>query len=71
MGRIRSIGIALAVLTVVACADVRSGATVHNRKEIPPGPGLLSGAAGEFAILRGRPTRTADDPNAGGGDPSR
>lgn len=71
MGRIRSIGIALAALTVAACADVRPGATVHNRKEIPPGPGLLSGAAGEFAILRGRPTRAAVDPNAGGGDPLR
>lgn len=39
---------------LVACSgiEIKPGEVSHNRREIPPGPGLLSGSDGEFVIYR-------------------
>ena len=44
----------LACLLLAACAGVemKPGQKSHARREIPPGPGLLSGKQGEFVIYR-------------------
>ncbi len=44
----------LAALLVVACSgvEIKPGEGSHARREIPPGPGLLSGSDGEFVIFR-------------------
>lgn len=49
--------IALLLLTgliVVACSgvEIKPGEGSHARREMPPGPGLLSGSDGEFLIYR-------------------
>jgi len=44
----------LAGLLVAACSgvEIKPGEGSHARREIPPGPGLLSGSDGEFVIFR-------------------
>jgi hypothetical protein len=50
----RSVATALACLLLVACdgVEIKPGEKSHARREIPPGPGLLSGEQGEFVLLR-------------------
>lgn len=38
------------------CAGVQPGTRSHNRQEIPPGPGMLSGDDGQFVIYRKKDT---------------
>ena len=44
----------LACLVVTACSgvEIKQGEKSHARREIPPGPGVLTGAQGEFTIFR-------------------
>ena len=39
---------------LAACAgvEIKRGETSHNRREIPPGAGLLTSKQGEFTIYR-------------------
>ena len=39
---------------LVACSgvEIRPGEVSHARREMPPGPGLLSGSDGKFVIFR-------------------
>lgn len=43
-----------ACLLLAACAgvEIKRGETSHARREIPPGPGLLTSKQGEFIIYR-------------------
>jgi hypothetical protein len=63
MGRVAAI---LACLVLAACdgVEIKPGETSHNRRDIPPGPGLVSGEQGEFVLFR-RFEEPADDENAG------
>jgi hypothetical protein len=50
-------------LLASGCADIemKPGSKSMARREIPPGPGLLTGSQGEFVIFRleGNPTEAA------------
>ncbi len=49
------VGLTIAVcLLLAACAgvEIKRGDTSHNRREIPPGAGLLTSKQGEFTIYR-------------------
>ena len=50
----RACAAVLACLLVVACAGVemKQGTKSHARREIPPGPGILTGPQGEFVLFR-------------------
>ena len=39
---------------LVACSgvEIKPGEVSHARREVPPGPGLLSGSDGKFVIFR-------------------
>ena len=56
----------LLLLAVAACSgiDAYDGERSLNRREIVPGPGLFTGDAGRWTILR-RDLSSADDPAAG------
>ncbi len=62
----RALATVLLCLFVVACGvEMKPGTKSHARRDIPPGPGVLSGEDGEFVIFRveGDPPRKqgADD----------
>jgi hypothetical protein len=42
----------LLVLLAAACEPTRLGEVSHNRREIPPGPGVLTGDDGVWTIYR-------------------
>ena len=44
----------MACLLLVACAGVemKPGTKSHARRDIPPGPGILTGEQGEFVLFR-------------------
>lgn len=46
-----AIGICL-LLAACAGVEIKRGETSHNRREIPPGAGLLTSKQGEFTIYR-------------------
>ena len=51
---------------LAACSgiEIKPGEVSHARREVPPGPGLLSGSDGEFVIFRqGREPVEDDAPN--------
>ena len=50
----RTLAAVLAVLLLAACAgvEVKPGTKSHARREIPPGPGILTGPQGEFVLFR-------------------
>ena len=55
MRRIRLLPMALlAGLAAAGCSglEMKPGDQVRNAREIPPGPGVLTGRDGEFVILR-------------------
>ena len=51
--RLLALGSLLAV-AVAACsaAGPEAGKTAHNRRDIPPGPGMLTGPSGQWTIHR-------------------
>ena len=50
----KSVMAACAALVLVACAgvEIKPGTKSHARRDIPPGPGLLTGKQGEFVLFR-------------------
>ena len=50
----RTLAAVLALLLLAACAgvEVKPGTKSHARREIPPGPGILTGPQGEFVLFR-------------------
>ena len=63
----RRLAVAILLLSAVAACsgiDVYDGERSLNRREIAPGPGLFTGPAGRWTILR-RDLSNADDPAAG------
>jgi len=49
----RTLATVLLCLFVVACGvEMKPGTEARNRRDIPPGPGALSGEDGEFVIFR-------------------
>ena len=50
----RALTTLLACLLLVACAGVemKPGTKSHARRDIPPGPGILTGEHGEVVLLR-------------------
>lgn len=40
------------LLTACAGVEIKPGEKSHARREIPPGPGVLTGQQGEFTIYR-------------------
>ena len=50
----RALTTLLACLLLVACAGVemKPGTKSHARRDIPPGPGILTGEQGEFVLFR-------------------
>ncbi len=44
----------IAGLLAAACSGIefKPGEVSHARREVPPGPGLLSGSDGEFVVIR-------------------
>ena len=50
----RALAASLAFLLLVACAGVemKPGTKSHARREVPPGPGILTGTQGEFVLFR-------------------
>lgn len=48
---------------LVACSgiEIKPGEVSHARREMPPGPGLLSGSDGEFVIFRQGREPVVDD----------
>ncbi len=50
----RSLAAILVCLLLVACAGVemKPGKKSHARRDIPPGPGILTGEEGEFVLFR-------------------
>ncbi len=59
--------IILLCLLVTACGvTMKPGTEPRNRREIPPGPGILSGDEGEFVIFRVKrepPAKQTSDKN--------
>lgn len=54
----------LVCLLLAACSGVaiKPGDKSHRRQEVPPGPGLLTGAPGEFVIYRWEGPAPKDEP---------
>ncbi len=50
----RGLAATLACLLLFACAGVemKPGTKSHARRDIPPGPGILTGEQGEFVLFR-------------------
>lgn len=55
-----------ACLLLAACSgvEIKRGETSQNRREIPPGPGLLTSDRGEFTIYRLRDRAAPDEPGS-------
>ncbi len=52
--------VVLLCLLVVACGvTMKPGKEARNRREIPPGPGVITGEEGEFVIYRVKRTPPA------------
>ena len=51
--------LALSVL-LVACGEMQPGSQPRNARELQPGAGLFSGAAGEFVLIRPSTAETQD-----------
>ena len=54
-------------LLIAGCAglQIKPGDKPHARREIPPGPGILTGQKGEFVLYRW--SEPASDEDQGGG----
>lgn len=50
----RALAALLACALLIGCAGVemKPGTKSHARREIPPGPGILTGEQGEFVLFR-------------------
>lgn len=50
----RALAAGLACVLLVACTgvEIKPGTKSHARREIPPGPGILTGEQGELVIFR-------------------
>lgn len=50
-------------LLIAGCAgvDIKPGDRSHARREVPPGPGILTGQQGEFTLFRSDDSSDDDD----------
>lgn len=60
-------------LLAAGCAslDMKQGSKPMARREIPPGPGLLTGSQGEFVVFRLEGSQSDKTPASQSGAPAR
>ncbi len=63
------IAIILLCLLVTACGvTMKPGSEPRNRRDIPPGPGVMTGEQGEFVLYRLQRTPPASKPSNKGAE---
>ena len=68
----RTIIILVLCLLVAACGvTMKPGSEPRNRRDIPPGPGIMTGEQGEFVLYRLQRTPPASKPSNKGTEPSK